>query len=393
MVYDPVVFSERTGWDRTPNPLAEAEAEVRQRFDIIDLTVSNPTQVGLPFNEKALAKIIKQSTRHMYEPAALGTSSARVAVAEYYSRRGVDVDPDRVVITATTSEAYTFVFRILADPQDRILTAQPSYPLFSFLAESASLDLDYHALEYQDRWTLNFDALEAQLSDRTRGLLIVSPNNPTGSCLSFVERRRLIALARARSLPLIADEVFLDYLDTPEHFSRHCFARTDEVLCFTLSGLSKVAGLPQMKLSWMVLSGPDDEINEARQRLEIVADTFLSVATPVQTGLPQLLELAETFQSHLRDRILDNLVTLRSTLPKEARVRTRDGGWYALVDLPPHQDDQSWALTLLKRDRVLVQPGYLYDGPESSMVVSLIVPPDTFQTGLSLVSSRIQRGG
>jgi alanine-synthesizing transaminase len=345
------MFSKRTRWDRTRNALTAAIAEAKQDPRFVDLTVSNPTTVGL-LPDARLLEALADPRSLTYEPEPFGLRSAREAVAAYYARRNVAVDPDRIVLCATTSEAYTFLFRLLLDPYDRVAVPTPSYPLFTFLAELADVETVHDP-------------------KRSKAIIVVSPNNPTGECPDDRARAELVA----HGLPLIADEVFLDYLIVPARFSALTFATESRTTTFTLSGLSKVAGLPQLKLSWIVVSGPESE--EALARLEIIADTFLSLATPVQHALRVLLTHAETFQQALRDRLAHN----RAMLPKNARAG--DGGWYAL--LPIDGDDEQVALDLLADERILVHPGYFFDLTEPALVISLLPDEATFRRALEKI--------
>lgn len=378
------MFSRRTAWSRDLNPLTQAIEAARARYDLIDLSVSNATKVNLPMDRGGVAAALAHGAQADYEPAALGIEKARVAVSDYYGRRGVSVDPAHVVITSTTSEAYTFLFRLLADPGDTVLAATPSYPLFDSLAEAAGVQLTHHALDYEAQWRLNPDALSAAMTPRTKALLSVAPGNPTGACPGPVDRRRLVSTAEQHGLPIISDEVFLDYLDAPERFGQVSMARNQHVLTFTLSGLSKVAALPHLKLSWMVISGPESEVQEALARLEFIADTYLSVATPVQEALPRILELAEETQDFLRDRLWNNAATLKELCEDTwLRPRHRDGGWYAIVDLPDDSDDEQAAIHGVEQAQVITQPGFLFDlEDQPCLVLSLLPEPEQFRQGL-----------
>jgi aspartate/methionine/tyrosine aminotransferase len=345
------MFSKRTGWERTPNALTLAIDEAKRDPRFVDLTISNPTTIGID-PDPALLTSLAHPASLRYEPQPFGLFEARRAVADYYARRSVAIDPERIILTATTSEAYAFLFRLLLDPRDRVAVPRPSYPLFTFLAELA-------------------DAEVVHDPDLARAIVLVSPNNPTGECPSDAARAELTATSK----PLIADEVFLDYLIDPSRFRALTFASERRTLTFTLSGLSKVAGLPQLKLSWIVVSGPHAE--EAIARLEIIADTFLSLSTPVQHALPALLEHAESFQRVLRERLARN----RAALP--SRARTGDGGWYAI--LPTDRDDEEVALELLERERILVHPGYFFDMDSPAIVVSLLPEEETFRGAISRI--------
>lgn len=370
------VFSRRTGWSRELNPLSRALDATAKDPRYVDLTISNPTTIGLSPNP-GLIHALDDPGGIEYRPAPRGLRSAREAVAAYYGRRNVDVDPSSIILTATTSEAYTFLFRLLLDPHERVATPVPSYPLLSFLAELADVELAPYRLGLLGRWTVDVSTLAD-----AKAIVTVSLNNPTGSTLSLGERSELLAHARRNEAAIIADEVFLDYLVDAERFAAASFAAEEGALCFTLSGLSKVAGLPQMKLSWIVLSGPSERVAEAKARLEIIADTFLSVATPVQLALPALLDHAERFQLTLRDRLEQN----RAHLPEDALPS--EGGWYAILPLDPDRDDEGFALELLETEKILVHPGYLFELDRPAIVISLLQPEDIFADALARLEGR-----
>jgi hypothetical protein len=349
------VFSKRTSWDRTQNALTTAIDEIERDPSFVDLTISNPTTIGID-PDPELLRALADPRSLVYEPHPFGLREAREEVAAYYARRNVAVDPERIILTATTSEAYTFLFRLLLDPYDRVAVPTPSYPLFTFLAELADVEVVHDPL-------------------RAKAIIVVSPNNPTGECPGAQARSELIA----QDKPLIVDEVFLDYLIDPARFAELTFAGESRALTFTMSGLSKVAGLPQLKLSWIVVSGPEAE--EAIGRLEIIADTFLSVSTPVQHALPALLSHAETFQRALRERLAKN----RAQLPPYARAG--DGGWYAI--LPIEGDDEALALELLEREGILVHPGYFFDMETPAIVVSLLAHEEIFAAAARKIAERV----
>jgi alanine-synthesizing transaminase len=385
------VFSQRTAWPRSENALTKATdaLKVEAGAALVDLTASNPTAVGLEYDAHLLCDALAHPETLSYRPKPFGLEDARAAISRYYERRNVHVPPERILIVATTSEAYTFLFRLLANPGDTIAVPRPSYPLFSFLADLADVQLSPYHLRHGDRegWSLDFDSLEEAVDPLTRAVITVTPNNPTGSCLSQRERESLLEIAARGEIAVLSDEVFLDYLEDPRSFCDSTFAETKKALTFTMSGISKVAGLPQMKLSWVVVGGPDELVQEAISRLEIIADTFLSVSTPVMRALPEILEAAEPWQDKLRARLETNRRALAPMLTgTSCSVRKRHGGWYAMFDVPDRMDDEEWALEILEKEKVLIHPGYLFDVEEPAVLVaSLIVEPEVFAEGMRRV--------
>ena len=383
---DNIVFSQRTAQDRSDNPLSRTLA--RAIGPVLDLTVSNPTRIGLGIDPKILGSALSQGAQSPYDPNPLGLDVAREAVRDYYSQRGVAITSEQVILTATTSEAYLALFSLLADAGDRILVTRPSYPLIEDLARNANITpLPVSLSAEGSRWHIDPDAIDAGFASGARAAVLVSPNNPTGSLLSTVERRALVATAERHRAALISDEVFLDYLDEPERFATHSFARTTEIFTATLSGLSKVAGQPGLKLGWMVLNGPEALVTEARGRLEIWLDTFLSVATPVQHALPEILDATGLFQANVRDRRLENLTFLHEVCRNTAVTPSGgEGGWYAVLQLPAIMNDEAWATELVEHGAVRTLPGYLFDFEvEARLVVSLIVSPEDFEEGIGRI--------
>lgn len=364
------MFSRRTGWNRAPNAFSAALAEARFNPRFIDLTTSNPTRAGIaPID-------VRLPTSPEYEPNALGSMTARAAVCDYYRRRGDHVDPSRVMLVASTSEAYAHLFRLLVDPGASVLVPKPSYPLFDYLTELADVTPVEYRWAYDGTWHLPAAAFEGASA---RAILVVSPNNPTGTVPDDAERARINALA----VPVIADEVFSDYAD------RRASWIDNDILTFSLNGLSKAAALPQMKLSWIVASGPPDQVEEAMARLEIIGDTFLSVATPIQHALPEILDRADDLQHRLTDRIRTNRDTLaRSCRDTAVSVRPSHGGWTAMIDVPRVRTDEAWALLLLRERQVAVHPGYLFDA-DDALVLSTIVEPSKFEAGVRRILSAV----
>ncbi|PYT80220.1 MAG: pyridoxal phosphate-dependent aminotransferase [Acidobacteria bacterium] len=368
------MFADRTKWDLTPNRLSEALAQHRAAGKpLVDLTMSNPTECGFAYDERAILDALRNSQALKYEPTPRGLVSARQAVCEYYAKRGTAVGVDDIILTTSTSEAYSYVFRLLCNPGDEILTPAPSYPLFDFLADIQDVKLVRYPLVYDHGWQIDFHALEQAITPRTRGVIVVHPNNPTGHFTKRAEAEELNAICAARQLALIADEVFLDFFLSTEPPSS--YAGNQGALTFTTSGLSKICGLPQMKAAWLATSGPQVMKKEALARLEVIADTFLSMNAPVQLALPSFLSQRRAFQEQLMARVGRNLAELDRQLASQ-KVCSRlemEGGWYAVLRVPATRPDEELALALLKEKGVYVHPGHFFDFPRDGfLVVSLI---------------------
>ncbi len=372
------MFSDRTNWKLTRNRLTEALDEVRSSgARVLDLTVSNPTRVGLLYDEPLILQSLASPRVMDYDPQPKGLPGAREAVAAYYRDqhdvRGLDAE--RLVLTTSTSEGYSFVFRLLCNPGDELLIPKPSYPLFEFLADLQDIRLVPYPLIYDHGWQMDFPSLQEAVTKRTRGVVVVHPNNPTGSYVHSHEREALNRFCREHSLALIADEVFLDY--PHDRAGLQTFASNQDVLTFTLSGVSKISALPQMKVAWIAASGPAAEVEPAQARLEVIADTYLSMNAPIQWATPALLEQRNSIQEQLLDRVLGNLAELdRQVAGQKICQRLHvEAGWYAVVRVPVTQTDEELAVALLRRKSVLVHPGHFYDFPSDGyLVLSLIGP-------------------
>jgi alanine-synthesizing transaminase len=383
------VFSSRQKWDLPANPLSQLRAEKRRRGSrILDLTESNPTQAGFEYPRDILSAFADPAALR-YHPHPRGLPTAREAVLRYYSERGVEVPASRILLTASTSEAYSYLFKLLADPGDEILVPRPSYPLFEFLAGLESAIVRQYPLRYDGAWHVDFEALAAAVTRRTRAVVVVNPNNPTGSFLRRDEAAKLEELAARHGLAILSDEVFADYGFVENKDRVATLANTRSALTFSMSGLSKIAGLPQVKLGWIVASGPEHQ--KALERLEWIADTFLSVATPVQTALPRLLAMAEGVRAQIRQRTSANLELLRArTADSTANVLNVEAGWCAILQIPRTLTEEQWALGLLRDQDVLVQPGYFYDfESEAFLVVSLLTEASAFEQGIDRILSYI----
>jgi alanine-synthesizing transaminase len=379
------MFAKRTDWDLTPNRLSEALAAHRAAGNpLFDLTVSNPTECGFRYEKAEILQALSSPGALSYEPNPKGLELARRAVAGYYADRGDNVPVEDIFLTTSTSEAYSYVFRMLCNPGDEVLIPSPSYPLFDFLAEIQDVKLVRYPLLYDHRWQIDFHALEQAITPRTRGVIVVHPNNPTGHFAKSSEIVRLNTICSAKQMAIIADEVFLDYpLDGNRAAS---FATNSVTPTFTLSGLSKISGLPQMKAAWLVVGGPRDMKKEALARLEVIADTYLSMNAPVQLAMPVFLERRGGFQEQLLARVRQNLADLDRQLSgqKACNRLAIEGGWYAVLRVPALRSDEDLALELLNSRGVSIHPGHFYDfSYDGFLVVSLVTPAAIFSRGMA----------
>ena len=382
------MFSERTRFDLRPNRLAAALAARRASgAPLVDLTLSNPTRAGLPAAPDLLAGLASPDAL-IYEPVALGLARAREAVARDFASRGAALDPDRILLHASTSEAYGFLFKLLCDPGDEVLVPRPGYPLFDFLAGLESIRVASYPLGYDGEWHLDAAAVAAAASPRTRAVIVVSPGNPTGAYLKRSELEALEALCAQRGIALIADEVFADFAFGEDPRRVATVARDSRALAFALGGLSKSCGLPQLKLAWTAVVGPEPLRREALARLEVVADSYLPVSTPVQVAAAGLLERKSQLAAPIRERVASNLGRLRRALAhgSPATLVEPEGGWSAILRVPATCSEEERALRLLERHGVLVHPGYFFDFPgEAYLVLSLLPPGDAFAEGVARV--------
>jgi len=390
------MFSRRTDWKLTPNRFTQVQRELAASGrEVLDLTISNPTRAGLHYDAESILNSLRNPAALDYDPQSKGLLMAREAVAAYYREQHsvFDADPEALLLTTSTSEAYSFVFRLLCNPEDEILVPAPSYPLFEFLADLQDVKLASYPLIYDHGWQIDFPSLYKAVNPRTRAVLVVHPNNPTGSFVRSDEIGSLNRLCREYNLALIADEVFLDCPHAG--VSPQTFACNREVLTFTLSGLSKIAGLPQMKVAWVCTSGPENQLTHALARLEVIADTFLSMNAPIQLATPLLLEQRKNFQSLLLQRLRTNLEELNHLLAKQdnCSLLRVEGGWYAVVRVPVTHSDEELAVKLLQNSGVVVHPGTFYDFPSDGyLIVSLITSPHVFHEGIARVLDYLGSG-
>ena len=378
------MFSDRTAWNLESNPLSKALADrVASGKPVIDLTESNPTKCGFHFEAQQILEALSHPASLNYEPVAQGLLSARNAVVDYYRSRECAVNLNDIFLTTSTSEAYSFLFRTLCNPADEVLIPQPGYPLFNFLADIQGLATAPYPLIYDYGWQIDFHALRQAINPRTRAIVVVNPNNPTGHFCGTDDMHRLSQICLEGDLAIVADEVFLDFSLGKEILPS--FASNNKALTFTMSGLSKISGLPQMKVAWLIATGPETLKQQGVARLEMIADTYLSMNTPMQLALPALLELRHNFQQQCIARTRTNLAQLDRLLSTQklcSRLNL-EGGWYAVIRVPVTGGDDDLALELLNWRGVYVHPGHFYDFPSDGyLVVSLITPEPAFTAGV-----------
>ncbi|MHB8485600.1 MAG: pyridoxal phosphate-dependent aminotransferase [Candidatus Acidiferrales bacterium] len=384
------MFADRTSWNLTTNRLAEALAKHRATGKpLLDLTVSNPTECGFVYDNDAILRALSNPAATIYQPEPRGMAMARRAIAEYYAARGCDVPVEDILLTTSTSEAYSFVFRLLCNPGDELLIPAPSYPLFDFLADIQDVKLIRYPLFYDHAWEIDFHALEQAISSRTRGVIVVHPNNPTGHYTNSLAMKRLNEICSPNNLAIIADEVFVDFSLTQElHPS---FAANRQSLTFTMSGLSKIAGLPQMKAAWLITSGREQWKSQARARLDVIADAYLSMNAPIQLAVPSFLQQRHAFQKQLIARMRGNLRELdRQIAAQKSCSRLKvEGGWCVVLRVPATRPDEELAVDLVESSGVYVHPGHFYDFPSDGyLVASLITPEPDFAQGIRRLLAR-----
>jgi alanine-synthesizing transaminase len=387
------LYSHRLRWSTSPNKIHElVQAKRGEGARLLDLTQTNPTKVLPDYPHAAISRAYGGVSDFTYQPEPAGTWNAREAVSSYYHQRGFAIPPDRLILTASTSEAYGLLFKLLCDAGDEVLVPVPSYPLFEYLAALEGVRLVPYRLSYDGSWHIDFSYLRKQISPRTKAIVVVTPNNPTGSVLKSYEGSELLRIAGERQLPIISDEVFTDYRLRAIQHPAPTLSVQSSVLTFSLNGLSKAAGMPQMKLGWIALGGPADEVKRARDRLEFLLDTYLSVGTPVQSALPQLLEIGAGIREQIGQRVNQNLTKLGQLLQgSPAHCLDTEAGWSAIVRLPNVCTEDDWTARLVEEGNVIVQPGYFFDMEhEAYIVVSLITPPDQFEEGASKIRNLVE---
>lgn len=386
------MFSQRTNWPLFSNRITCALEQLKKaNVPIIDLTESNPTRCGFAYPSREILLPLASDKNLRYEPHPQGSLDAREAVARYYKQQGRDVPVERIFLTASTSEAYSYLFRLLVDAGQEVLFPRPSYPLFQFLGDLNDVALNYYPLVFTDHWHMDFAQLEGCIQPATKAVVLVNPNNPTGSFIKKDELSALNCICGAKNIPIICDEVFVDFA-FPGGKDAVSLAGNDAVLTFVLGGLSKTLALPQMKLSWIIVSGPEELAKEACQRLEMIADTYLSVNTPVQNAVGDWLSFRGQLQEQIKQRTFDNLCFLEEAVKTtQCQLLKPEGGWYAVIRTPsPRVSEEDLVLQLLEKEHVFVHPGYFFDfDQEVFLIVSLLPPSDDFQEGIKRIFRRI----
>jgi len=386
------IFSKRTGWELSTNSIMHSLNEARgSGSEVLDLTISNPTKCGFDYDEDKIIKTFCKNENLLYAPDSQGLLSCRNIVSKYYEEKGIKVSGKNLFLSSSTSEGYSNVFRLLTNPGDEVMFPAPSYPLFHFLVDLNDVNMCNYNLVYDGEWKFDFDSIRNSISSKTKAIVIVSPNNPTGSMLSEDDVCKLNEICVEQSIPIICDEVFSDFMlkDDVKHRS---MANNSDVLTFTLSGISKILGMPQMKLSWMNISGPQDLVDEAINRMDVIADTYLSVNTPIQNAFEGLIDLREDIQGQIIERIRNNLNFLKENANqgKNCEVLDASAGWYAVLKMPNAKAEEDWVIDLLKEDSVYVHPGYFYDfSDDGHIVLSLLAQESIFQQGVLRIMKKI----
>ena len=380
-------FSQRTDWPTAANPLSRRiEEKKKGGASFIDLTESNPTRCAFNFLEKSWLEPFGDSQNLSYAPGAHGLWEARQAVCAYYAEKKISVSPEQVFLTAGTSEAYSFILRLLCDARDRVAIPHPSYPLLDYLAALADVDTSRYFLSYEKHvWRISAENLGTAFIEKPKAWILVNPNNPTGNFVKPGELGLVNEMCRKSGAAIISDEVFLDFAFDPKSARPMSLAQNAEALTFTLSGISKILALPQMKLSWIVVSGPPELRKKAIERLEIIADTYLSVNTPSQRALSRWLDGRETVRHEIRDRLVSNYGTLTRKFQNRqgVQVLSNEGGWYSVLEVQSGKSDEALALVLLEKQNLITHPGYFFDfGEGDFLVLSLLLPSKIFQEGV-----------
>ena len=393
---NPLPFAQRTNWSLESNRLSIELKSLRERnVGVLDLTESNPTNCGFAYPGPDILRALAIEENLKYAPLPRGNLRVREAICRCYQDQGHVLSPERVFLTASTSEAYSYLLRLLVDPGEAVLFPLPSYPLFSFLGDLNDVRMETYALVHDRHWAVDFDSISGKVTADTKALVLVNPNNPTGSFITLEEKEKINAVCRDNNMAIICDEVFFDFT-LEEGREQHSFAGNQSALTFVLGGISKTLGLPQMKLSWIIVAGPEDLAQQAAARLEVIADTYLSVSTPAQNAFLTWIKHKGQLQTEIKKRIRDNYGVLKASLAGTPNCRVLDaqGGWYAVLKILGRLSDEQWAIKFLLEDQVYVHPGYFFDfGFETYIVVSLLPGEDVFREGIRRITNRLHANG
>lgn len=379
------MFSSRTNWNAAPNRLTRLLETKRLKGEaVIDLTESNPTLCGFSYPDQDILAALTEPSVLVYHPEPKGLLGARRAIAEYYSTLNISVDPDHIVLTASTSEAYTFILRLLCDIGDEVIVPRPSYPLFEYLCQLTDVKLRQFRLAYDGEWHIDFESLQTELNQRTRAIILVHPNNPTGSYLKQDEFDRVRRIAVEHTCAVIVDEVFGPFAYGPDSRRANILSGNQEGLILSLNGISKLLGLPQFKLSWIVAAGNIAQVHDALKRLDVIADTYLSVNSPIQVALPKLFQHLPNTVEEIRARVLKHYELVRKVFAgSRVSVYRMEGGWYTILQFSKSKSDDEWAGELLTHLNILLYPGHFFNFEQDSCLVSsLLSPTNWFESAL-----------
>ncbi len=385
-------FSKRTNWQFGSNPVILSLEKLREnKTPLIDLTESNPTHCGYRYPGKDILNALVDDRNLLYQPLPEGMVDARKVIQKYYQNKGVEVALENIILTSSTSEAYSFLFKLLTDAGDSVLFPEPSYPLFESLVDLHDIQMDRYVLNYDQQWAIDFDSLN-DLNSKTKAIVLVNPNNPTGSFIKENDLRELNKICKKENLTIVSDEVFWDFGFEGNSSEKVSLVNNEEVLTFVLGGISKTLALPQMKLAWIIVSGPTDVVRQALNRLEIIADIYLSVSTPIQNALDKWFKVKEDIQIQIRERVRENWSIIQSLSGDMSccQVLPTEGGWYAVLEIHKPCDEEKLVITLLEKDHVFVHPGYFFDFKrEAFLVISLLPTAEVIKEGFKRILRRL----
>ena len=382
-------FAKRTNWQLAENDISTSLKCLKQKEKVIDLSESNPTRCGFKY-DNIISRALSNKKNYLYEPNPKGLHQAREVVARYYREKGIIVSPDDIFLTSSTSEGYSFLFRLLLNPGEGIFLPQPSHPLFQFLCDINDVESKFYQLAYEDNWRIDFNSIENNLSGNTRAIVLVNPNNPTGSFVKESELASLNNVCQKKNMAIICDEVFFDY-GFDKNDKKPSLASNRESLTFVLSGISKILALPQMKLSWIVVSGPKELKDEAIKRLEVITDTYLSVNSATQNALAHWFKVKNSIQKQIMQRVLKNYELAKKEMNSEiGDLFNVEGGWYVILKIKKEANEEALCLELLEKEKVFVHPGYFFDFNHGShLVISLLPEPKDFSLGIQRIAKSL----